>query len=88
MKIEIDSEVIKELEYMIELHKKYNADADYNAAADDEQTDVKLLVNYILKSVADGHRRPESRERGIVNSLGLTVECGETNEYRQSYGAK
>ena len=83
MKIEIDSEVIKELEYMIGLHKKYNADA--NA---DEQTDVKLLVNYILRSVADGHRRPESRERGIVNSLGLTVECDETNEYRQSYGAK
>jgi len=81
MKIEIDSEVLKELEYIIELHKKYNADAY------EEKTDVTLLVNYILRGVADGHRRPGSWEREIVNKLGLTVECEETNEYRQSYGA-
>ena len=53
MKIDIHPEVLKELEYLVELHQRHGA-PNTQASVDD-------LVAYVLASIADGSRRPGAR---------------------------
>jgi hypothetical protein len=78
MKIKIDSGVLKEFEYMVELHKEYGAALEMDS--------VECLVNYVLMSIADGSRRPGSWERQMLCSMGLIAECQAHEVYRNQYG--
>ncbi len=78
MKIEIDDAVCSELDYMVTLLKKSNSYQEFNAAQD--------LINYALRSIANGSCRPGSWEREMINSLGLVANCYEHQIYREDYG--
>ena len=78
MQITLDSEIQREFEYMLKLHKQCGAPNPFD--------NVEDLVGYILSSIADGSRRPGSWERQILVSMGLIADCDEHNEYRQHYG--
>ena len=78
MNIKIHPEILKELEYMVELHQQYGAPAKMES--------VELLVSYILASIADGSRRPGCWERQLLDMMGLVAECGEHHHYRDHYG--
>lgn len=79
MKIEVSNEVTKEFQYMAELAKKYGSPCGLSTAEE--------MVAYVLRSVADGSRRPGSWERQMLVSMGLVVDCPEHEEYRNKYGA-
>lgn len=76
--IEINPEVFKELQYMVELHQQYGAPNPMNS--------VQNLVAFVLASVADGSRRPGAWERKLLEMMGLVSECDEHHEYRPRYG--
>lgn len=78
MNIKIDSEILKELAYMVELHQRYGALAKMDS--------VESLVNYVLSSIADGSRRPGAWERQLVDMMGLVAGCDEHQHYREHYG--
>ena len=78
MKVEIHPEVLKELEYIVELHQQYGAPAKMES--------VESLVNYILASIADGSRRPGCWERQLLEQMGLVAESSEHKNYRNHYG--
>lgn len=78
MEIKINPEVLKELEYIVELHAKYGA-ANQVSSLDD-------LVSYVLASIADGSRRPGAWERQMLEMMGLVAECDEHHCYRSNYG--
>lgn len=78
MNITISPEVLKELQYLVDLHQRYDAPNKMNSVED--------LVNYILASVADGSRRPGAWERQMLEMMGLAVECDEHQTYRNHYG--
>ncbi|WP_081881754.1 hypothetical protein [Nitrosococcus oceani] len=78
MQIEISPGVLKDLAYMITLHKKAGAPNPFDNVPD--------LVAYILASVADGSRRPGAWERSMLEAMGLVAECPEHQEYRANYG--
>ncbi|MBM7457296.1 hypothetical protein HNR62_003208 [Oceanisphaera litoralis] len=78
MNIEIHPEILKELEYIVSLHKAHGAP--------NPQSSVQDLINYVLASVADGSRRPGSWERDMLRSMGLIADCDEHDEYRANYG--
>ncbi|ADJ29231.1 hypothetical protein Nwat_2411 [Nitrosococcus watsonii C-113] len=62
MQIEISPGVLKELEYMIILHKKAGAPNPFDNVPD--------LNAYILTSVADGSRRPVPGNAAYSNPWG------------------
>ena len=78
MKINIHPEVLKELEYLVELHQRYGAPAPMDS--------VESLVSYVLASVADGSRRPGAWERQLLEMMGLVAEGDEHHYYRAQYG--
>ncbi len=78
MKIDVDEGIAKEFAYIVELHK--------NCGADNPQESVESLINYVLLCVAEGSRRPGSREREAIESIGLIANCEEHYEYRARYG--
>lgn len=78
MKIELEESLVKEFEYIIELHKKHGAPVKCES--------VKELIDLVLYSVADGSCRPGSWERGMLESMGIIAECDEHSEYRRDYG--
>lgn len=78
MKIEINPDVLRELEYLINLHRLHDAP--------NPQDSVDELVNYLLASVADGSSRPGSWEREMLNMMGLVAFCDEHQRYRANYG--
>ena len=80
MTITIHPEVLKELEYMVKLHRQCGAPSPCESVPD--------LVAYILSSVADGSRRPGSWERSMLQSMGLVAECDEHQQYRRHYGLR
>ena len=69
MKIDIHPEVLKELEYLVELHQRHGA-PNTQASVDD-------LVAYVLASIADGSRRPGAWERQLLELMGLVAESEE-----------
>lgn len=79
MKVKINADVLKEFEYMIELHKQHGATSEFES--------VEQLIGFILSSVADGSRRPGAWERQMLDSMGLIADCEEHNIYRQTYGS-
>lgn len=78
MNIEINEHVLKELEYMVELHQQYGAV--------NQMASVEELVAYVLASIADGSRRLGSWERQLLSPMGLVAECMEHETYRSTYG--
>jgi len=78
MKFEINEHVLKELEYIVELHREHGAPNKCETIQD--------LVEYVLMSVADGSRRPGAWERGMLEQMGLIADCDAHNEYRSEYG--
>jgi hypothetical protein len=76
--IEIDAGVRKELEYLVELHRRYGAPMP--------MTSVEALACYVLASIADGSRRPGAWERQMLESLGLVADCLEHHLYRPHGG--
>ncbi|MFU8778638.1 MAG: hypothetical protein ACNA7M_13360 [Roseovarius sp.] len=78
MQIEINPEVLKELEYLVELHQAHGAA--------NPMPSVERLVGYVLASVADGSRRPGAWERELLNMMGLVADCDEHYTYRPHYG--
>lgn len=78
MKVKIKEDVLAELEYMVRLHKEHGAPAEFDS--------VERLVGYVLRSIADGSRRPGSWERQILEMMGIATDCIEHNTYRATYG--
>jgi hypothetical protein len=78
MQITIHPEVLKELEYIVALHREHGAP--------NPQESVEALVGYVLSAVADGSRRPGAWERGMLEQMGLIAECPEHQVYRPGYG--
>lgn len=78
MQITIHPEILKELQYMVELQKAHGAPAAYES--------VEQLVSYVLAAVADGSRRPGAWERGLLEKMGLVADCAEHHVYRANYG--
>lgn len=77
--VQISPQVLKELEYIVQLHAKHGAPTPVNS--------VNELVDFVLASVADGSRRPGSWERSILESMGLVADTGEHQVYRSHYGS-
>jgi len=78
MQVTIDPDVLKELEYVVELHRKHEAPNSMQS--------VEQLVGFILTSFADGSRRPGSWERQMLEMMGLVADCDEHDQYRSRYG--
>jgi hypothetical protein len=78
MQIEINPHILKELQYLVELHQQYGAA--------NPRSSVEDLVGYVLASVADGSRRPGAWERQMLDMMGLVAECDEHYTYRPTYG--
>lgn len=76
--IEIHPEVLKELQYLVELHQQHDAPNPMSSVED--------LVAYVLASVADGSRRPGAWERQLLELMGLVAECDAHHQYRAHYG--
>lgn len=75
--ITLNPEVLKELAYIVELHKRHGAPNQMNSVQD--------LIDTILASIADGSRRPGSWERSMLERMGLVAD-DEHYRYRQHYG--
>lgn len=78
MQITISPAVLKELEYMVQLHQEHGAPNPMES--------VEQLVGFVLASVADGSRRPGAWERGMLEQMGLIAECEAHQVYRRDYG--
>jgi len=78
MELDIDPEIIRELNYIVELHQTHGAPNTFD--------NVENLICYVISSVADGSRRPGSWERQLLQFMGLVADCDEHNVYRQHYG--
>lgn len=76
--IQVDSTLMKEFHYMVMLHQTYGADYQVEG--------IHELINYILRSIADGSRRPGSWERQMLEQMGLVAHSDEHQYYRSSYG--
>ena len=78
MQIEIDDDLTREFEYIVQLHQAHGAPA--------KMENIEMLINYALTCIADGSRRPGSWERGLIQKMGLVADCDEHYEYRATYG--
>ncbi|HEX5421866.1 MAG TPA: hypothetical protein VFY39_17890 [Gammaproteobacteria bacterium] len=76
--IDLDPGVRKELEYLVELHRRYGAPMT--------MTSLEALVGYVLASIADGSRRPGAWERQLLEHMGLVADCDEHHQYRPHGG--
>ena len=78
MKIEIDDDLFSEFKYLAELHGK---------SGTTWLNSPEKIIIHVLRSVADGSRRPGSWERGMLTSTGITCDRDEHHVYRAEYGA-
>ena len=78
MKIEIYECIVKELNYLIELHQQHGPSTYLES--------VEQLAGFILASIADGSRRPGAWERQLLYPMGLVADCPEHECYRNQYG--
>jgi hypothetical protein len=77
--VEIHPEVLKELQYIVALHKENSAPK--------QMATVEDLASFVLASIADGSRRPGAWERQLLTMMGLVADCTEHEQYRSNYGA-
>lgn len=73
-----DPSIYAELQYIVQMH--------IVCGAPRRTESVDELITYILRSIADGSRRPGSWERGLLDSMGLVADTDEHHIYRSSYG--
>lgn len=78
MQLTLDRDVLQELQYIVDLHRKHGAANPFD--------NVEGIVAYVLASVADGSRRPGAWERSMLESMGLVANCDEHERYRARYG--
>ena len=78
MQVNIEPDVLKELQHMVDLHRRHGAPNPCDT--------VEGLVRYVLSAVADGSRRPGSWERSLLESMGLVAQCEEHSLYCCEYG--
>jgi len=76
--VEVDPEVLRELEYIVELHRKYGAPKQCDSVSD--------LLEQAARSIATGSRRPGAWERQLIQMMGLIAQCDEHNIYRAHAG--
>ncbi|WP_211227234.1 hypothetical protein [Saccharospirillum impatiens] len=76
--VTVHPEVLKELAYIVELHKRHGAVNPMN--------NVQDLVDTVLASIADGSRRPGSWERSLLEHMGLVADGDDHHWYRPHYG--
>lgn len=79
MQIEIDDDLAREFEYIVQLHQEHGARA--------KMENIEMLINHVLIHVANGSRRPGAWERGLLVQMGLVAECDEHRQYRPNFGA-
>lgn len=79
MQVVVEPGVVRELQYVVDLHRRYGADNPYDS--------MEGLVAYVLAAVADGSRRPEAWERSLLEAMGLVAYCGEHHQDRDTFGA-
>ena len=78
MQIEIDDELAREFEYIVQLHQEHGAPA--------KMENIEMLINHILTHVANGSRRPGSWERDLMQKMGLVAHGHQHYEYRPNFG--
>ncbi|UAN63407.1 hypothetical protein [Serratia sp. JSRIV006] len=76
--MQINPLVLRELEYIVMLHREYGAPVKVDSVGE--------LINYILACVADGSCRPGAWERGMLMQMGLIADCAQHAQYRAAYG--
>jgi len=76
MEVTIHPEVLKELEYIVQMHKARGAPNPVDS--------VPVLVACVLSAVADGSREPGAWERSMLESMGLIAD---NEEHRSISGA-
>jgi hypothetical protein len=78
MNVNINASIVKELEYLIELHQEHGAVNTMDS--------IEELVSFVLASVAEGSRRPGAWERQLLERMGLVADSEEHQYYRAQYG--
>lgn len=76
--VSLSSNVVAELEYLIELNQLMPASYVPDS--------VEELICQVMTAVADGSRRPGAWEREVISMLGLVADCPEHEGYRAQYG--
>jgi hypothetical protein len=69
MRVIIDPGVLTELQYIVDLHRRYGADNPVYS--------VEGLVGHVLAAVANGSERPDASERLLLEVMGLVAYCSE-----------
>lgn len=77
--VRLDAGVLKELEYIVQLHQE--------SGAPNPMGSVGELVTFVLGYVAYGSRRPGSGERQLLEPMGLVSGSPMHLVYRAGYGA-
>ncbi len=75
MQIHIDDDVIREFEYILQLHRR----SGQPLIADS----VEGLINYALLTIVNGSKRPDSWEREIAQKLGIIASHDSHNSRRE-----
>lgn len=78
--IDIGADVVGELDYLTQLHR------DHGAPQRMESTE--MLVRYVLGAIAHGSMHPGSKERRVLELLGLVADCREHKQNRPKYNGK
>ena len=74
MDINLDPQIVSELEFLVKLHNKFGAP--------NTQHTVEELIATVLRSIAEGSRRPGSWERQILENMGIVPDCVAAQVYR------
>jgi hypothetical protein len=74
MQVIVDPGVLTELQYIVDLHRRYGADNPVDS--------VEGLVGHVLAAVAYGSRCPEAAERQLLEVMGLVAYCSEHGQDR------
>ena len=74
MIVKLYPDVMKELEFLIELMDRENDMLQFDT--------IEELTVYVMNIIADGSRRPGSHARGMLDDLGLSTEQPEHLVYR------
>lgn len=77
MKIELNPQLASEFQYIFDL---------LQLSGDDAFASPEHLINYVLRAIADGSRRPGSWERSVIYQLGIVADHPLHHVYRATYG--
>lgn len=78
IQVTVADEFADELEYLAKLHRQHGPAIHCD--------NVQDLISRVIEVVAEGSRRPDSWERGLLEKMGLVANCAESYTYRATYG--